>query len=412
MVAKENNKTEKDTTKSKNIFVVFAFIIFVLAIVTTIFLNIFRLFKDKGKTYIIKQDRIAEEENLTSIVIKNEKVISNSKDKELKKIKDEGEKASKNDDVFRYYSSREEKILERIGTIDSKIDEIMIKNKDSFLTSENKVIDSEIEIILENISSVTKTQKVEEYVKEVSEKLKEKAKKNSNFGASQKDIDILNKEKSDLEKRLTEETEIIKAPFAGIVSYKVDGYEEKLKQNKLDSLNLQIFKEVINKNNVENLKGCKIVDNFSIYLGFIPKESNYKYAEENKKIKIVIDGEKTRAKIIKVINVGKKKIVIVKVTENVGKLINERKKNIDIIWWEDIGLKASNKALVEINGKHYINKILGGNIEKIAVKIIKKTEDYSLVENLTNEERKKLGEEISKDMQYLKEYDEVELQNN
>ena len=84
-------------------------------------------------------------------------------------------------------------------------------------------------------------------------------------------------------------------------------------------------------------------------------------------------------------------VITFKLEEGVEELINYRKVSVEIIWWNESGLKVPNQAIVEENGINYVVRNRAGYLDKIAVKVTKKNDKYSIVTNYSTNELKELG---------------------
>ena len=92
-------------------------------------------------------------------------------------------------------------------------------------------------------------------------------------------------------------------------------------------------------------------------------------------------------------------------------LISYRKVSFEIIWWSQNGLKVPNSSIIEKDGMNYIVRKRVGYTDDILVKVLNKSENYSIIENYTSSELKELGystEEI-KNMKSITLYDEILL---
>ena len=78
--------------------------------------------------------------------------------------------------------------------------------------------------------------------------------------------------------------------------------------------------------------------------------------------------------------IGNNKSIIVFSTNKLStELAKYRKISVGIIWWSEVGLKVSNKAIKKIENQDFVVKNKSGFSELIPIKIIKETEEYSLV---------------------------------
>lgn len=161
-----------------------------------------------------------------------------------------------------------------------------------------------------------------------------------------------------------------------------------------------------------NEKG-KVTNNFECYIACPINTEKSSSAKVGDLVKLNLPNAtniKAKIEYIKEEN-GDKRIIVFKIADDVENLIKYRKIYIDIIWWDYKGLKISNSSLIEDNDLYYVEKSKAGYTEKIYVKVLRQNDTYSIVENYTDEELKKLGvdlEYINK-RQELNVYDEILL---
>lgn len=84
-------------------------------------------------------------------------------------------------------------------------------------------------------------------------------------------------------------------------------------------------------------------------------------------------------------------MLIFKINKDVEELISYRKISLDVIWWSYSGLKVPNTALAKEGDTYYVTRNRTGYKDKIFVKVLKQNKNYSIIENYTAEELKKLG---------------------
>lgn len=138
-----------------------------------------------------------------------------------------------------------------------------------------------------------------------------------------------------------------------------------------------------------------------------------KSANVGDKVKIQISPEQlVQSEIVHINNEDEKRRVIVfKIDDLPERLINYRKISVDIIWWEDNGLKIPNSALIKEGDKTYVKKSRSNTKVKVLVKVLRQNDAYSIVDNYTTQELQKMGyssDEIQ-NMFSIKQYDRVEV---
>ena len=119
-----------------------------------------KLIRSPSKTFMIEQGSLSLEENVTGYIIRDETVIEgqNSTD-ELKAVKKENERVSKGEVVFTYVNKSEEQLEEKINQIEQEISTIM-ENQTSIPNNDTKVLDSQIEISLEEVTNINDVKKI------------------------------------------------------------------------------------------------------------------------------------------------------------------------------------------------------------------------------------------------------------
>ena len=71
----------------------------------------------------------------------------------MEQIISEGERASTNENIFRYYSVNEESLKQKIVELDSKVQEVMA-NDSSLLTADMKLLENQIDEKVKNINKI------------------------------------------------------------------------------------------------------------------------------------------------------------------------------------------------------------------------------------------------------------------
>ena len=151
------------------------------------------------------------------------------------------------------------------------------------------------------------------------------------------------------------------------------------------------------------------MNNFESYLVLISKSEHSKDAEIGDKVKVRIGNEiETVATIVNINDVSKdKKIIVLRLITNNIQLLQYRKLRIEIIWWEETGLKVNNKSILKDGDFSYVVRRKGNFEEKILIKILKETNEFSLITNYTTEELNKMKLDLSKYRMTINEYDEI-----
>jgi len=378
--------------------------------------NIISLFVNPTDTFMIENGEISFEEETVGYIIREEKLFQGDNYKNgISQIKSEGQRVAKGDPIFRYYTNNEEELTKKIAELDLQIQDALEQSTNIY-SSDIASLDRQIEDRLTKVSSTNKISNITEYKKEINESLVKKAKLTGELSPSGSYIKELISKRSKYEEQLNEGSEYIKATVSGVVSYKVDGLEENLNTDSylnlteeyISSLKLKTGEMIASSN-----ESGKIVNNYYCYLAGILKSEEARNAKLNKTVRLVLStGDEVKATII---HIAEQKsgntLIVFKLTDCVEKLMAYRKISFEVVWWSADGLKVPNSAITEKDGKYYIIRKRIGYTDDILIKILKKSEDYSIIENYTSLELKELGystEEI-KNMKNISLYDEILL---
>lgn len=372
-----------------------------------------KLVQNPANTFMVTNGKISQEESDIGYIIREETVVKGQNYKNgMVKIKNEGEKVAKGDSVFRYYSSGEEELKNKIAELDVEIQSLMQNEKSSF-PSDVKLLESQIEKELDSIYGVNNAQKIQEYKKNINSYITKKAKISSPSNSRLKE---LLSQREEYENRLTSDSENVNAPESGIVSYRVDGLESVLTTENFTKFNksfLQDLKLKTGQTVASNEEVGKIINNYQCYIVFNSNTNEAKNSKVGDTIKIRVQNSDTlKASVENIIDEDdESKTITVKITNDVEKLIAYRKISFDIIWWDAEGFRIPNEAIKEENGLSYVVRNRNGYYNKMLVKILKQNDEYCIVRQYKTEELEELGFTSSQiySMRNIALYDEIVL---
>ena len=372
-----------------------------------------KLVQNPTNTFMVTNGKISQEESDIGYIIREETVVKGQNYKNgMVKIKNEGEKVAKGDSVFRYYSSGEEELKNKIAELDAEIQSLMQNEKSSF-PSDVKLLESQIEKELDSIYGVNNAQKIQEYKKNINSYITKKAKISSPSNSRLKE---LLSQREEYENRLTSDSENVNAPESGIVSYRVDGLESVLTTENFTKFNksfLQDLKLKTGQTVASNEEVGKIINNYQCYIVFNSNTNEAKNSKVGDTIKIRVQNSDTlKASVENIIDEDdESKTITVKITNDVEKLIAYRKISFDIIWWDAEGFRIPNEAIKEENGLSYVVRNRNGYYNKMLVKILKQNDEYCIVRQYKTEELEELGFTSSQiySMRNIALYDEIVL---
>lgn len=403
-----------NTVKSKKTKKIIIGIIVAITIIYGIFM-VYKLIKNPSNTFIVENGTISEEETVSGYIIRDEEVIEEKNKKTIIKIKEEGQRVAKGDSVFRYYSEKEGELESKISELDGKI-QAVLENEENLLPNDKKLLESQIENELDKVNGQNEISKLSEYKKTISSYITKKAKIIGENSPSGSYLKGLIEERTSYEEKLKQESEYITAPSAGMVSYKIDGLEKVLTTDNLNTFNKQFLQDLdlkVGKAIASSDVTAKIVNNYNNYIVFNSNSQEAKNAKVNDKVNIKVQNDE--AIVAKIQNIIEEddgsRTITISVEKNIEELLSYRKISLDIIWWSASGYRVPNSAIKEINNVTYVVRNRNGYLNKMAVKVLKQGEDYSIVDTCSRDELLNLGlssREIS-DLKTLTLYDEILL---
>lgn len=408
---RKENKNYQAIRKEKLVKVAKIIFIGLLIIFSVISLGILveGLIKNKSK-YMITQGKIESTTVMDTYVIRDETIIPTDPNKTISAIISEGNRVAK-DQTIAYYKDEEYKSNEeRLENLDKTIYDAVSKLPEIY-SGDIKNIDIKIENILNYTKNINSYIKLEEKRKEVEDLLLEKVNIQASLSPDGANIINLLDERKKLTNDINNLGSNIKAMKSGIVSYKLDGLEEKLNIDNIKSY--QYIKDEVKKSSeVENF-GIKIVDNFSAYLYFSAEKKeipNNIAVGKNYVIRLLDqNNDEIIGKVVKIDANENTSQIVLEINNGIEKLLERRKFNCEFVWWEYSGMKVPITALKKINNIFYVSVIEYGEYIDIPVKIIKQNTKNAIIENYTKTELEDMKIEFNG---LVKMYDEVIINKN
>ena len=394
-------------------------IMFLLIITILLYIAyaIYLLITDPIDTYIVKQGTITQEETGTGYIIREEKVIKGENyGNGIYAIVSEGERVSKSQSIFRYYNDEEKEISVKISEIDHQIQELLEKEKlkpSADIKSIEKQIDSKIDIL----NKLTNCQEIYEYKNNIDTLIGKKINFIQDITENNEIKQLIN-QRNEYENRLKNGSEYIISESSGIISYRVDGLEEKLTPQNLNEITQEYLKSLELKTGkiIATSTECgKVINNFKCYIALTLNSKEATNAKTGDNVKLRITNNKELSATIKQINEELEgRTIIFEINQMPEELINHRKIGIDVIWWNKSGLKIPNQALIEENGLFYVIRNKSGAQEKILVKIEAQNEKFSIISTYSIEDLQEIGfsQEDIKKYKKINNYDEIMVKFN
>lgn len=392
---KKNNKFLKLLKKHKRKILMLA----LLCIVVYIIYVVVQLIKDPTDTVYVEMGQIQEEEMAVGYIIRDETVIKGDNYKNgIEQIKTEGEKVAKGEAIFRYYSNNEQNLVEKIAELDEKIDEAMAES-DNLPSADTRALEEQIASKIDQLYEESDLKVIQDRKQEILNNMTRKAKLTGELSPAGSYLQKLIDERSEYEKQLNSGEEQLTATESGLVSYRVDGYEEiltpddfgKYTKEFLNDLNLKTGQIIPTSN-----ESGKIIDNYYCYIVCVLASDYARESEVGDEVKLRLpSGNEIEASIEYKTIEDDDYIITLKIEKGVEELISYRKISFSIIWWSASGLKVPNQAISTEekagNEISYVTRTRIGYEDKIIVKILKQNSRYAIVTKYTSEELKELG---------------------
>lgn len=373
-------------------------VLLLLSIIIYICFVVIKLAIKPTDTVYVEMGQIQEEEDAEGYIIRDEVVIKGQNYKNgMEQIKTEGEKVAKGETIFRYFSKNEKNLLEKIANLDLKIDEAMSKEKP--FSADAKVLEDQIEQKINQLSGVSNLKIIQSNKQDINNNMTKKAKITGDLSPSGSYLKKLIDERKEYENQLNEGAEKLTASRSGVVSYRVDGYEEIFSTKDFGKYNKDFFENLNLKTGQiipTSTESGKIIDNYTCYIISIldSKYANDAQVGDTVKLKLP-NGKEVNASIEYKTIQDNENIITFKIDKEVEELISYRKISFNIIWWSESGMKIPNQAIKkeEKDGQElkYVTRTRIGYEDKILVKVLKSNEKYSIVTNYTSEELMEQG---------------------
>lgn len=391
-------KTNTEKKKKINKFKFFCLLVVFVFLAAYVMFEIIGLMRNPSNTVIVKEGTVTKEETVTGVIIRDETIVQGKNLKNgMQHIVDEGDKVAVGDPIFRYLSNDESQTKQKITELDNKISVTISENNQILYSSSTKLIDSQILDKIKELPDINSVQILKENKRNVSSLILKKAKLAGDLSPTGSTLKQLINERSKLEKQITDGAEYIKAEKSGIVSYRIDGFEDKLNDDDFSKYTKDYIKKLNFKVGdivpVNSEKG-KIINNFKCYIAVISKSQEAKNAKEGQKISIVLpNAQMVKGKIVRINREGNNSevVLIIEFDEGIESLSIYRSIRVDLVWWDKVGNKVPNSAIFTVNGLSYVIRSNNGYNDYVLVKVLKKSDEYSIVSNYSLVELKELN---------------------
>lgn len=364
------------------------------------------------KKITVIQGEIADEQSVEGYVIRDETVLSTNMVSDIMLTKTEGSRVGKNEVIATYVSKTKQEMETKIKQLDEKIQKAM-ENQHDIYSTDTKKIESEIETVISKLSSTNERQAVLQFKKEIDSLTEKKAKMIGELSPSGSYINQLINERNKYEKELNQSTDYIKTNLSGVVSTRIDDFENVLTTDAIENITYSELKDMKLRTDEivpNSTKSIKIVDNYYCYIVVHITDEHKDNIQVGDTVQIRLNygnTEKTKAEIVSIKDEGEGKTIVLKITKNVEDLINYRKISFDIIWWEEQGLKIPNAAVVGQGNNATVTLLKYGLEYTVRVKIQAQNDDYSIITDLSSSDLEELNLSSADVKRSISIYDEL-----
>lgn len=421
-----------------------------IAIIGLVFfvVSLVRLFQKPASTVMIKNGELINYEEFVGYIIRDEDVVDTSSyDGIIKTAVSDAERVSKGAPIMNYVSKAEEQLMEKIAELDTKIEQA-IESQQTIFTNDVKILDTEIEnYIYSNLRNSNLLDSTREYKNIINEKVEKKAKIVGELSPAGSELKSLIQERTKYETELNDAEKAVYASKAGLVSYRVDGYENILTPASFSELTIDYLKSLkTTKDQVisANSNKVKLVNNFCCYIAIPLGEDGLEKITLNETtyLRFESTGDRLIPATVEYMSTEEDGILcIFKINSNVEELTKYRKVSVDVVWWRTKGLKVNEDVIhytelqvpsgeekviqsgdetiiVESSGDSTVTKTIKiptVTVKKayydteVFVKILKSAKGFVILDNYTTEELEEMGvsQEMIDNRGTIKLYDEL-----
>lgn len=338
--------------------IIFSIIFFIYQIIS--------LAMNPTDSFLVDYGKVSQEESLIGYVIRDEKLIQAPENQtKLVQIKNEGDRVSVGEAVFRYEAPNEQELNTKIEELNNEIQKAM-EGQTEIFSSDIKALENQIATRIDGIQNKNNIQEIKEYKTDINGYITKKAKISGELSPSGSYINNLINERTNIENQLKSSSQYENSPIGGIVSYRVDGLEETLTPQNFESLSTDMLTNLnlITGQIVTTSDSTgKIINNFECYIAVSTNTNEAKSANIGDEAKIRLStNEEIPVEIEYIKDEGDTRLIIFKMTQGIEYLTNYRKISLEIIWWEREGLRVPNSSIIYENGLSYVVRTKSRNL--------------------------------------------------
>lgn len=394
-MAEGNKSVASNRIKLGSILIVLFLLLYIPSV-------IFWVYGKNVSTDIVRMGDIQDSVNLEAIIVRDEVVLNSPIGGKCIKEINEGEKAMVNGRIATVLNQSSEKLLEDLKALDVKIIDAQKKRNENLelFSDDLKKLENEIEEKLKEVIKIGNTNELSKSTqlkKEVDELIQKKATIAGSLSKPDSHIQSLLNEKSNLQRRINENTRDIRTSISGVVSYTIDGYEDTLKPDIISELTPKDVEKVEERGIQKNLEEvgveqgkpfAKIITDVDYYLimSLDSKLAKDYKIDDDLQIRLNELGKVVSGIVFyRSNNMDGKSILAVKVSNSLSETANMRKLNVDLIKKSFSGLKVPLRSLRNIdleNKTAELCLVKADRARYVKVEIVGKNEEFAIIKNM------------------------------
>lgn len=368
-----------------------------------------------NETSIAQYGNIQIVHHLDCYVIRNEQLVTSTIEGDIKYFVQEGEKVEKGYKVVEIYKDAVDEVTrKKLEVINQRI-ESLNDSKDYLFQSDVEKLDREINNIIDHLKQYKEQGdllKVKQLKKDLENKLDKKRIIIGDKSFVGKNLETLKIEQEQLVNQINSSITEIASPVSGIISYKIDGYENILNPKNMVTIELEKLKNM--EKQATDLRATKVinhqplfkvVDNNVWYMIAWIEEDTLEDYKVGRTVTFNFPQGQIQGKIFQIVPDDQKSMVIFEIDEYIDGFETLRNVSLDVVVVDYEGIKIPRDSIVEKDGKKgvYVLDINRYAIFK-PIKIIGYDETNAIIKS--NVFYEKDGEDM-KTITTVKLYDEI-----
>ncbi|WP_058485440.1 HlyD family efflux transporter periplasmic adaptor subunit [Defluviitalea phaphyphila] len=393
-------KLKKHKRKSKNNRILVGSFFSIIIIIYLISSGVKLAKKTPLSIEIVQTGTINNNIKVNGIIIRNETVVRSNQDGNIQYLVYEGEKVKDNTPICMIGDNQIlSEIKENIDKINENIIKVQNQRKEfSIIQKDIDNINYEIYNLINQIIDIGFDNDYSQ-IYSLKDSINSEIKKKYILLSKEQSSSLQNliSQKEEYENLISENSNFITAKTSGIISYYIDGFEEKFSPENLNSLTKSDFETIykgkyITQNSTIKKEDplFKVVDNYDWYVAGIVSKDIAKEWEINDEVLIKFNEEDitVKAKIYSIKSIEDSIVFVLQSTEQILPFIDKRNIEFEIIKDNYEGIKIPINAIVEKTflkiPKNYIQ--YSGNKTVVIKKGLNKDELISVVADFEDEE--------------------------